>query len=61
MKEIKSNEEAFVAALYLSVTADIDDESKACQRIAHTVGLKMTKKSVELCVMATEVILDMQR
>ena len=61
MKEIKSNEEAFVAALYLSVTADTDDKSKECMKMAHTIGLKMTKKSVELCVMATEVILDMQR
>ena len=56
--EIKSKDDALTMALYLSVTAEHENQIKECLEMAKIIAQSMTAKQVDLCKKAVECLLQ---
>ena len=56
--KIKDNEQAYLHALVLAVTAPNDALSLECQHIAESIGSQLTEKQRDLCKKGVEVCME---
>jgi len=59
--EIKSPTDALTLALMLAVTAKTEKQSQECLRHAEEIANTLKPKEVEICKMAAEVALEIQK
>ena len=53
--KIKNDEQAYLYALALSITAPSEEKTKECIQIADSIGLRLTSKQKDLCKKAIEI------
>tara|TARA_R100000458_G_scaffold36106_1_gene33537 strand:- start:427 stop:618 length:192 start_codon:yes stop_codon:yes gene_type:complete len=58
---ITNNEQAYLHALVLSVTAPTEEKSIECLQIADSVGSTLTEKQRDLCKKGVEVMIEITR
>lgn len=57
--KIKNDEQAYLHALVLSITAPTEEKSFECIKIAESIGSRLTKKQKDLCQKAIELCNEM--
>jgi len=57
--KIKNDEQAYLHALVLSITAPTEEKSFECIKIAESIGLRLTEKQKDLCQKAIELCNEM--
>ena len=57
--KIKNDEQAYLHALVLAITAPTEEKSKECIQIAELIGSRLTAKQRDLCQKAIEVCNEM--
>ena len=58
---ITTNEEAYLRALVLSVTAPTEEKSIECIQLAESIGSLLTKKQRDLCEKGAELAMEISR
>ena len=58
-KKITSDEHAYLHALVLAITAPNEDKSIECQKIAASIGSRLTEKQRDLCQKGIEVCMEL--
>ena len=53
--KIKNDEQAYLYALALSITATNEEKARECIKIADSIGLRLTSKQKDLCKKAIEI------
>lgn len=53
--KIKNDEQAYLYALALSITASSKEKKRECIKIADSIGQRLTSKQKDLCKKAIEV------
>ena len=59
--KIKNDEQAYINALVLSITAPTEKLSKECLNIASIIETRLTEKQIDLCKKAIEVFQEIHR
>jgi len=57
--EIKNDEQAYLHALVLSITAPTEEKSQECIQIAELIGSRLTAKQRDLCQKGIEVCMEL--
>ena len=57
--KIKNDEQAYLHALVLSITAPTDEQSLECQKIATSIEPHLTEKQIDLCKKGIEVCMEL--
>ena len=57
--KIENNEQAYLNALVLAITAPTEEKSLECQKIAESVGSTLTEKQKDLCKKGIEVCMEL--
>ena len=57
--KIKNDEQAYLHALVLSITAPTEEKSQECKYMAELIGSRLTAKQRDLCQKAIEVCNEM--
>tara|TARA_B100001939_G_scaffold296565_1_gene270610 strand:+ start:316 stop:507 length:192 start_codon:yes stop_codon:yes gene_type:complete len=58
--EITNHGDALTVALILAVTAPSDEQSKEAAQLAEFIASTMSKKEVDICKKAAEVVIELQ-
>tara|TARA_Y100001938_G_scaffold44169_1_gene61297 strand:- start:643 stop:834 length:192 start_codon:yes stop_codon:yes gene_type:complete len=58
---ITTNEEAYLRALVLSVTAPTEEKSIECIQLAESIGSLLTEKQRDLCKQGAELAMEISR
>ena len=61
MTTITNNEQAYLSALVLSITAPTKEKSNECLQIAESIGSTLTEKQKDLCKKGIEVMMELSR
>ena len=59
--KIKDNEQAYLHALVLAITAPNDALSQKCIKMAESIGSQLTQKQRDLCKKGVEVCMEYLR
>ena len=57
--KITDNEQAYLQALMLAITAPSEEKSLECQKIAASIEPHLTEKQIDLCKKGIEVCLEL--
>ena len=57
--KITNDEQAYLQALVLAITAPNDEKSLECQKIAESIEPHLTEKQIDLCKKGIEVCMEL--
>lgn len=57
--KIENDEQAYLQALVLAITAPNEEKSLECQKIAASIETRLTEKQIDLCKKGIEVCMEL--